>query len=238
MQQARMQQVCPDTVSKLDASLDNAAVDSESRIMSKRRLIICAFALVGALIGVVLGVSAAPGNTRYQISANVALVPPPNLSTVEASGFWEVLTRGQVSRTAAILYSDPRWIPSAANAAKADPGDLYVEATALPETTMMTVSVSASSAQAAEAALNDILTTATPDVASLAAPYFVKVLWPQKGSAVVLPAPGKTTFGGAGFLGGLLVGGGIGVFAPRFRRFREVLGEQPAERMDEATLHR
>lgn len=206
--------------------------------MSKRRLVICAFALMGALVGAVLGIYMAPGNTRYEISANVALVPPPDLTTAESSSFWEVLTRGQVSRTASILYADPRWVASAANAAKAEPGDLYITAAALPETTMMTVTVSASSAQAAEDALNDVLTTATPDVASLAAPYFVKVIWPQKGSAIALPAPGKTTFGGAGFLGGLLVGGGIGVLAPRLRRFRGVLGEQPAERMDEATLPR
>ena len=85
--------------------------------MTKRRLIICSFALMGALVGGVLGVMVAPGGTRYKISTNVALVPPPNLSTSESSGLWEVLTGGQINRNAAIVYSDPRWLPSAANAA-------------------------------------------------------------------------------------------------------------------------
>ena len=206
--------------------------------MSKRRIIICVFAAIGAFAGIVLGALAAPANDRYEVSAKVALVPPPDLSTAEASSFWEVLTRGQISRTAAILYSDSRWLSSAANAAKIPRGELLVTAAALPETSMLTVTAQANSAAAAQAALNDVLTTATPEVSSLAAPYFVKVIWPPKDSAYPLPAPGKKQFAAAGALGGLLVGGGVGVLFPRWRRRRAELDDHPAARMDEATLPR
>ncbi len=206
--------------------------------MGKSRITIGAFALIGAFLGVVLGFLAAPSQTWYAESANVALVPPPNLSTAESSSFWEVLTRGQVTRTAAILYADRRWAPSAANAAKVPESAVSISAAALPETTMLSVTVTSSSAAAAEAALNDVLTTATPEVSSLAAPYFVKVIWPQKGSATPLPTPGKTQIGAAGALGGLLVGGAVGYLYQRWRRRRANSGEYPAERMDEAALPR
>ena len=206
--------------------------------MTKRRLIICAFALMGALVGGVLGVMVAPDGTRYKISTNVALVPPPNLSTTESSGLWEVLTGGQINRNAAIVYADPRWSPSAANAAKVPQGDLVLTAAALPETTLLIITATASSAAGAEAALNDLPTTATPEVASLAAPYFVKVIWPPKGSAVALPSSDPTQMGGAGALGGLLLGGGIGVLGLRWRRGPGNLGGFPAEGIGEAVLHR
>ena len=188
--------------------------------MTRHRITIAVFALVGAVIAAALGYLLTPQSQRYQASAHVALLPAPNLSADQSSAFWEVLTRGQVSRTAAVLYNDPRWLPSAANAAKAALGDLYMEAAALPDTTMVTITMSASSPEAAELALNDVLTTATPEVTSLSVPFTVKVLWPPKGSAVPLPSPGPTQFAAAGALAGLLIGGGLGWFVARSRRRR------------------
>ena len=162
----------------------------------------------------------------------------PNLSTSESSGLWEVLTGGQINRNAAIVYSDPRWLPSAANAAKVPQGDLVLTAAALPETTLLVITATASSAAGAEAALNDILTTATPEVASLAAPYFVKVIWPPKGSAVALPSSDPTQNGRGRALGGLLLGGGVAVLGLRWRRGPADLGGFPAKGIGEAVLHR
>ena len=183
--------------------------------MKNHRVAVVVLALIGAVLGAVTGYLLAPNSSRYKATANVALLPAPNLSTVEASGFWEVLTRGQVTRTAAVLYDDRRWLDSAANAAKVPSYDLWLNAAALPETTMLTLTVTAGSPAAAESALNDVLTTATPEVTSLVAPYSVKVLWPPKGSATPLPAPGPMQIGAAGALGGLLVGAGAGWFYAR-----------------------
>ncbi|MGD9622059.1 MAG: hypothetical protein AB7G47_12810 [Mycolicibacterium sp.] len=176
--------------------------------MTKRRLIVVVFALVGAVVGALVGILVTPHSTRFEVSANVVLVPPPQLSSGEASSFWEVLTGGQVSRTAAIIFQDARWLPAAAAAAGVAPHELSLTAYALPETTMLTVTVQASSRPAADSALNSVLTAATPEVSSVLSPYFVKVLWPQKGHLVT--GPGKKQFAVAGALGGLLVCGGVG----------------------------
>ncbi len=206
--------------------------------MTKRRVVIAVVALIGAFIGALLGAFVAPQASRYTASANVALLPGPDLTTVEASNFWEVLTRGQVTRTAAIVYNDPRWLPSAAKAANVPQSKLTLAAAALPETTMLAVTVTAASPAAAEAGLQDVLTTATSDVTSLAAPYLVKVLWPPAGSAVRVPAPSRPQVAAAGALGGLLVGGGIGWFVLRRRPSPAALGEKHPEHIDEEILPR
>lgn len=191
--------------------------------MTKRRIIAVVLALVGAALGALAAALAAPSADRYIASANVALLPAPELTGVEASDFWEVLTRGQVTRTAAIIYEDPRWLATAAAAASVPREDLTLTAAALPDTTLLTVTVTAGSASAAEAALNNVLVIATPEVGSLAAPYFVKVLWPPEYSAYAEPTLGRTQLAAAGALGGLLVGGGIGWFFLR-RLDTEVAG--------------
>ncbi len=192
--------------------------------MTKSRILIAVLALIGAVLGAGIGAVAAPGASRYIASANVALLPAPELTMVEASDFWEVLTRGQVTRTAAIVYGDQRWLSPAADAAKVPRDDLTLSAAALPETTILTVTVTAGSAAAAEAALNKVLETATPEVSSLAAPYFVKVLWPPEGSARPEPSPGRMQVAAAGGLAGLLAGAGLGWFVSRRRRADETPG--------------
>ncbi|MCX2932692.1 hypothetical protein ORI20_20680 [Mycobacterium sp. CVI_P3] len=202
--------------------------------MTKRRITIVVVAVIGAVLGAVLGVLAAPKPSRFVASANVAFLPGPDLTTVEASNFWEVLTRGQITRTAAIVYNDARWLTPAADAAKVPIGELTLMAAAVPETTMLTVTVTANSAAAAEAALNSVLVTATPEVSSLAAPYFVKVLWPPKNSAYPEATPGPMQVGAAGGLGGLLVGAGVGWFVARRRYGRRLADFSPGALLPDA----
>ncbi|MGY4711960.1 hypothetical protein ACXDF8_20740 [Mycolicibacterium sp. CBM1] len=186
--------------------------------MTRQRVVIAVVALIGVLFGAAFGFALAPQPHRFQASAHVALLPAADLTTEEASAFWEVLTRGQVSRTAAVLYNDPRWLPSAANAAKVPESELALTAAALPDTTMMAVTVDAGSRAAAEKALTDVLTNATPEVTSLVAPFAVKVLWPPQGNATPVPGPGRMQIAAAGALGGLLIGGGVGWLLARSRR--------------------
>ncbi|MGB0970785.1 MAG: hypothetical protein ACPGVG_07465 [Mycobacterium sp.] len=195
--------------------------------MTKRRLIVCLFALVGAVIGAVLGALAAPQTSRYEAWANVVLVPPPELALAEASSFWEVLTGGQVTRTAAILFQDAHWLSAAASAAEVPQSELTVAAYALPETTMLTVTVQANSEGAAHSALHSVLTTATPEVSSVVVPYFVRVLWPQQGSPV--PGPSRVQFAAAGVLGGFLVSGGLGWLFLRWRGRQADLVEEESD---------
>jgi hypothetical protein len=192
--------------------------------MTKSRIMIAALALIGAVLGAGLGAVVAPSANRYVADADVAFLPAPNLTMVEASDFWEVLTRGQVTRTAAIVYGDARWLSGAADAAQVPRDDLTLTAAALPETTVLKVTVTADSASAAETALNNVLVTATPEASSLAAPYFVKVLWPPEGSAYPEPIPGRLQVAAAGALAGLLAGGGVGWFLARRRRVTDASG--------------
>lgn len=175
--------------------------------MTKRRLIVVVFALLGSVVGALVGMLVTPQTSRYEASANVVLVPPPEMASAEASSFWEVLTGGQVSRTAAIIFQDARWLPAASAAARVAPHEVSLAAYALPETTMLTVTVQANSPAAADSALNSVLTTATPEVSSVLAPYYVKVLWPQKDNPV--PGPGEVQFAAAGAFGGMLICGGL-----------------------------
>jgi hypothetical protein len=204
--------------------------------MTKHRRTIAFFALVGAVLGAALGFLLAPQSRWYQASANVALLPGADLTTEQSSAFWEVLTRGQVSRTAAVLYNDPRWVPSAANAAKVPPADLSLSAAALPDTTIVVVTVVAHSAAAAEAGLNDVLNKATPDVTSLAVPYAVKVLWPPENNALPLPSPRKSQVAAAVALGGLLIGGGAGWLFARSRDRRNGSGPRRGSAVREEVL--
>lgn len=192
--------------------------------MTKRRIVIVLFALIGAVFGAAVGAFVAPTAKRYTVSADVAMLPAPDLTTVEASDFWDVLTRGQVSRTAAVIYSDYRWIPSAAQAAGVPQSELTLYAAALPETTLLTVTVTANSGAAAETAINDILINAAQEVASVTAPYTARVLWPAQNSASPVAVPGRTQVAAAGAVAGLLGGGGIGWFVAR-RRFGQPAGD-------------
>lgn len=206
--------------------------------MTKRRVVIAAIALVGAVLGALLGFLVAPQSSRYTMSADVALLPAPNLTTAEASNFWEVLTRGQITRTAAIVYADQRWLSSAAKAANVPQGDLTLTAAALPETTVLTVTVTGPSSAATESALNDVLATATREVSSVSAPFLVKVLFPQEGSATKVATPGRKQVAAAGFVAGLLAGGGIGWFVARRRVAPATAPAHPPALVDDDTLAR
>lgn len=207
--------------------------------MTTKRIFIAIAALIGAVVGAAAGYFLAPSPHRYEASAKVALLPAANLTTAEASSFWEVLTRGQISRMAAVLYHDPRWLPAAANAAKVSQDELSVNAAAMPETTLVSVTVEADSKAAAEAALNSVLNSATPEVTALSSPYAVKVLWPPTGSAMQVPLPSGSQVAAAGALGGLFLGAGIGGLAFRSRRRPAVKpSSTPAGSADEEALSR
>lgn len=202
--------------------------------MTKRRIIIVLFALVGAVLGAAVGVYMAPTAERYTVSADVAMLPASDLTTAESSSFWDVVTRGQITRTAAIIYNDYRWMPSAAEAAGVPQSELTLYAAALPETTMLKVTVTANSGPAAETALNDVLINAAAEVASVTAPFVAKVLWPPNNSASPVAVPGRTQVAAAGFVAGILGGGGIGWFYVRRRFGQAVSDDRPGgvDRLD------
>lgn len=184
-------------------------------IPSRALLAMCAVA------GILLGAGALGSiqiEPRYQAEANVALLPATDLTMAEASGFWEVLTRGQINRVAAIIYGEDRWRPSAAATAGTAVENLTLTAGAIPETTMVRVTAEAGSAAAAEAALTNLLQSATPEVESVSAPFDVRIMWPPEHNATPVTAPTSIQLVGAGAVAGALTGIGAGVLLLRLRR--------------------
>jgi hypothetical protein len=174
-----------------------------------------------AVIGLVVSGAAGlvmPVSTTYRATAQVALVPGTNLTTADATAYWEVLTQGQVSRTAAAVFSDPRWGASAASVAGVAESDLTLTAGAVPQTTMVSITADAPSVYAAQAAVADLLAKATPEVTAVSAPFQVRVVSPPDGASAMRTS--RTQLMLAGALGGLIVGAavGIGVTWRRSRR--------------------
>ena len=186
--------------------------------------------LIAAVLGAVLANALAPHDVRYRSTANVAILPAPDLSMADASAFWEVLTRGQVNRTAAIVYGESAaWLPSAAAVAGVAQRDLTLTATAVPESTMVEVSIEAPSAAAADAALRDVLNSAGPKVTAVTVPFVVNVLGPQDGASTPLTGLSQTQIVAAGATAGAALGLGVGwlISRNRFRR-PDPLGPDPS----------
>lgn len=172
------------------------------------RPVVAVAALVGLLIGGAVGMLV-PLTTHYQAAAQVAMVPGPNLTTADASAYWEVLTQGQVSHTAATVFGDPRWKPSAASAAGVDPSQITLTAGAIPNTTMVSITADGSSAQAVQAALSDLLDKALPEVSAVSTPFTVRIV--SQPISVTATAVPRLQVGLAGALGGLLIGAAAGL---------------------------
>jgi hypothetical protein len=150
-----------------------------------------------------------PVSTTYRATAQVALVPGTNLATADATAYWEVLTQGQVSRTAAAVFSDPRWFASAASVAGVAESNLMLTAGAVPDTTMVSITADAPSAFAAQAAVSDLLAKATPEVTAVSAPFQVRVVSPPDGAFAVTTSRIQLILAGA--LGGLIFGAAVGI---------------------------
>ncbi|MFL0294912.1 hypothetical protein ACJH6J_28295 [Mycobacterium sp. SMC-18] len=178
--------------------------------------LVAILAIIGGVLGGVAGTQLLNSAT-YRATAQVALVPGPDLTTADSSAYWEVLTQGQVPRTAATVLSDPRWQAGAAAAAGVDPSKLTLSAGAVPETTIVSITADAPSEHAAQTAVADLLEKATPEVKAVSAPFQLRVISPP--SAVEMAtSPIQLILIGA--IVGLIVGAvvGIGVTWLRARR--------------------
>lgn len=164
--------------------------------------------VLGALIGGAVGMLV-PLTTHYQAVAQIAMVPGPDLTTADASAYWEVLTQGQISRTAASVFNDPRWVPSAASAAGVDASQITLTAGAVPSTTIVSVTVDGSTAESVQAALFDLLDKALPEVTAVSVPFTARVV-SQPISVTATSVP-RMQAGLAGVFGGLVIGAAVGI---------------------------
>lgn len=193
---------------------------SERIVMNrKQRLwlnpLVATAAVVGALIGGVAGMLI-PLTTHYQAAAQIAMVPGADLTTADASAYWEVLTQGQVSRTAATVFSDPRWKPSAVSASGVDDSEITLTAGAIPDTTMVSITADGPSAHAVQAALSDLLDKAMPEVTAVSAPFTARIVsQPINVTGTSVPRVQAEL---AGAVGGLVIGAAAGIGFSWLRR--------------------
>ena len=196
-------------------------------ILERSRVMLMLGIVCGAVLGALIALAWPSDGTRYRAEAEVALLPAPNLPIAESASFWEVLTSGQVSKTAAIVYqNEARWLPSAAQAAGVPTSDLTLTAAEIPDTSIVSVAVEGPSEQAATRALDDVLRTANPQVARVSAPFVVNVMWPAQGSAEQVAGASTLQIVAAGLFGGAIVGAGVALLLNRWARRRTLRGSQ------------
>jgi hypothetical protein len=171
-------------------------------------------ATVLGAVGLLAGILAAAVLTgkapeRYTAEATLAMLPSQQVPVTQAPGFWEVLSRGQATRSAAIVLADGKWLEGAATATGESAADVALEAGAISDTTLINVTMEANTAAAAEAGLNYVLANALAPAASASGPFRLEVVSSPEGSAAS-SAPARTQMFAALALAGVLVGSGIG----------------------------
>jgi hypothetical protein len=179
--------------------------------------LVALLAVAGLLLGVLgaLLFTSRPG--EYRAHAVLAMLPGPVVELADQPEAWEVLTKGQATRTAAVVLGQSHWLDGAARAAGGRPGDFTLVAGAIPETTLVEVTVDAGSASAAETALRSVLDTATPDAARASGPFALELVQQPAGSATPL-APARLPVYLALAVAGAAVGAGADLLLGARRR--------------------
>lgn len=118
---------------------------------------------------------------RWTATADVLIVP--ELPESDIGSYFEVLSRGQVTATAAEIMADNRFLTSAALDEDVDPADLESSVSVVPGTAVVTVSVTADDAAVAEALVDRLVARSMPTVNELLSPFEVRTLGSADGSA-------------------------------------------------------
>jgi hypothetical protein len=182
-------------------------------------LLATVLAVLGLFAGVVLANAFSGGDERFTAQATLAMLPDRDIPPDRVSSFWEILNRGQATGSAAIVLKDNSWLPPAAAAAGVAKSDLELSAGAIPDTTLITLRMTASSAEAAEAALSSVLNDAVGPAAAVSGPFRLVVVSSPNGSARSM-SPTPIQLLGAFGIAGMLTGAGAGLLISRSVRER------------------
>ena len=203
-----------------------------SEFLPRARRLVVILAVLGLLLGSVTAYITLR-QERFLAHATLAMLPGPNVPPEEALLFWEVLNRGQATRTAALTLQDPRWSGLISTQLGILPADFTLSAAAIPETTLIEVSVQANSAWAAERALSTVLADGVPYAASVSGPFVIETVNVEYAPATSL-SPTLMQQVAAFGLAGLLVGAGAGFLISRVTQRRKAPAEPaPVESVPE-----
>jgi hypothetical protein len=185
-----------------------------SKLLARSWLIVTVLSVAGLAGGLIAADMFNGGPTRVKAQATLTMMPGPDVPPENLPDFWEVLNQGQPTRSAAIILADSRWLRSAATTARVPQSELELAAGAIPETSLITVTMKAHSPGAAERALDSVLAQASTVAASSSGPYILETVSPPTGSArSIMPTPAQWHTGLG--IGGFLVGAGLGLVITR-----------------------
>lgn len=175
---------------------------------ARTRLLVATLAIIGLLVGS-LTAFLTLRHERFIAQATLAMLPAPEVPPEAALGFWEVLNGGQVTRTAAMTLRDPRWLGAMSMETGVLASEFTLSAAAVPDTTLIEVSLQTSSAWAAERGLSTVIRDGVPFAEKVSGPFTIETVSVEYGSDQSL-SPSLIRQIGAFGLAGLLVGAGAG----------------------------
>lgn len=190
-------------------------------LLARTSFIVTTFAVLGLLIGVLCTYAFTGRAERFAAQATLAMLPGPEVAVADTPAFWEVLNAGQATRSAAIVLADSRWLDEAALTAGVSKSTLSLTAGAIPQTTLITVTMKADSAGAADAALDAVLADAIGLAATVSGPFRLQTVTTPTAQSV---GPKNIQVLGAMGIAGLLLGAGGGFLISRSPRERLALG--------------
>jgi hypothetical protein len=185
------------------------------------------FGLVGLAAGLTAAYLFSGIQERVKAQATLSILPGPEVPESNVPDYWEVINQGQPTRSAAIVLADSQWLNSAAGAAGVPRSELELAAGAIPETSLITVTMKADSSEAAERALDSVLKQASGAAASASGPYTLETVVYPAGSARSIVPTREQWIAGSG-VGGLLVGVGLGLLISRGAQRRSSVSHQIA----------
>jgi hypothetical protein len=183
-------------------------------LLARTWLVVAVLGAAGVICGVLAAHFVTTGADRYMARATLAMVPAPEVPPEDALDYWEVLNRGQATRSAAIALEDSRWLEGVASAAGASAAALSFTAGAIPDTTLITVTMTANSPEAAETSLDTLLTEAIPVAATVSGPFRIEPITEIYGSASSM-SPDRLQVVATLGIAGLLIGAGVGLLISR-----------------------
>lgn len=193
-------------------------------LRTRTRQFIAVLAIIGLVVGCVAGFLTSRQD-RFLAQVTLAMLPGPEVPPEAALGFWEVLNNGQATRTAAMTLEDPRWLGAISQDTGFLTSDFALSAGAVPDTTLVVVTLEASSAWAAERGLTTIVTDGVADAEKVSGPFAletVSVDYTQASSLSPALLPTVIVSG----LAGLLLGSGVGFLIGRSLEGRKAEGRK------------
>lgn len=171
-------------------------------------VVVVVFAILGLVAGL-LAASFTARQERFEAKVTLAMLPGPDVPPDVSLGFWEVLNRGQATRTAALTLEDRRWPEAMSQATGIDASEFKLSAAAIPDTTLIEVRVETGSAWAVERGLNVVVTEGIDYAETVSGPFQLETVSIDYGPATSLDPTQLQQFIVFG-IAGLLIGAGAG----------------------------